>query len=151
MVQFWCLCAHCCCFRQRTGVSIGTLYATNCDALCILTPLYQNQHQLFQQLEQQLLVCGLDHRGLSLLLMCISEPWLPKTLLPVHHCSFLGPLLIDTDHWPGTPHKSCSFGDALTQSSSHHTLGSNLLKSLHLPFFPASNRSTMRITCSHAA
>ncbi|ROI16091.1 hypothetical protein DPX16_7144 [Anabarilius grahami] len=47
----------------------------------------------------------------------------PMTLSPVHHCSFLGPLLIDTDHCrPGTPHKSCSLGDALTQSSSHHNL-----------------------------
>jgi len=48
----------------------------------------------------------------------INEPRPPMTLSPVHHCSFLGALLIDTDHCrPGTPHKSCSFGDALTQSS----------------------------------
>ena len=41
---------------------------------------------------------------------------------PVHHCSYLGPLFIDTDHCTtGTPNKSCSFGAALTQSS-HQTL-----------------------------
>ena len=49
---------------------------------------------------------------------CISEPWSPMTLSLVHHCSLLGPLLIDTDHCRlGTPHKSCRFGVALTQSS----------------------------------
>ena len=51
------------------------------------------------------------------------RPCLPIILLPVHHCSFLGPLLIDTDHCRlGTPHKSCSYEDALTRSSSHHNL-----------------------------
>ena len=28
-------------------------YETNCDALCILTPFYQNQHDILQQSEQQ--------------------------------------------------------------------------------------------------
>ncbi|ROI15141.1 PIH1 domain-containing protein 1 [Anabarilius grahami] len=64
---------------------------------------------------------GSDHTGQPSLPTCINV--LSMTLSPVHHCSFLGPLLIDTDHCrPGTPHKSCSFGDALTQSSSHHNL-----------------------------
>ena len=64
---------------------------------------------------------------------------------PVRRCSVLGSLLIDTDHCrPGTPHKSCSSGDALTQSSSHHILA------LRLPIFPAFNTSTLR-TCSLAA
>ncbi|KAK3565642.1 hypothetical protein QTP86_012966 [Hemibagrus guttatus] len=59
---------------------------------------------------------GSDHTGQPSLPTCINEPWPPMTLSPVHHCSFLGPLLIDTDHCrPGTPHKSCSFGDALIQ------------------------------------
>lgn len=39
---------------------------------------------------------GLDHTG-QLFCTCINEPWPPMTLSPVHHCSFLGPLLIDTD------------------------------------------------------
>jgi len=66
---------------------------------------------------------GSDHTGQPSLLMTINEPCPPMTLSPVHYCSFLGPLLIDTDHCrPGTPHKSCSFGDGLTKSSSHHNL-----------------------------
>ncbi|ROI79356.1 Succinate--hydroxymethylglutarate CoA-transferase [Anabarilius grahami] len=66
---------------------------------------------------------GSDLTGQPSLPTCLNEPWPPMTLSPVHRCSFLGPLLIDTDHCrPGTPHKSCSFGDALTQSSSHHNL-----------------------------
>ena len=49
--------------------------------------------------------------------------WLPMTLSLVHHCSFLGPLLIGTDHCrQGTPLKSYSFGDALTQWCRHHIL-----------------------------
>ncbi|KAF7653380.1 hypothetical protein LDENG_00083740 [Lucifuga dentata] len=55
--------------------------------------------------------------------MHINEPWVLMTLLPVHWLSFLGPLLVGTDCCiPGTPHKTCHFGDALTQSSSHHRL-----------------------------
>ena len=54
-LQFWCSCFHCWCFRRWTGVSMGTLtglrlcspYTTNCDALCILTHFYQNQHQIW--------------------------------------------------------------------------------------------------------
>ena len=66
---------------------------------------------------------GLDHTGQPSLLMCINEPWPPMTLSPDHYCSFLGPLLIDTDHCRlGTSHKSCSFGDILTWSSSHHNV-----------------------------
>lgn len=41
----------------------------------------------------------------------------------VYHCPFLGPQLIDSDHCrQGTPHKSCSFGDGVTQTPSHHNL-----------------------------
>lgn len=48
-------------------------------------------------------------------------PWLCRLFTAVFQCYFLGTLLIDTDHCiPGKPHKSCSFGEALTQSSSHH-------------------------------
>lgn len=38
----------------------------------------------------------------------------PMTMSVVHHCNFFGPVLIDTDY--------CSLGDALTQSSGHHSL-----------------------------
>ena len=36
---------------------------------------------------------GSDHMGQRSLLLCISESWPPMTLLPVHPCSFLGPLI----------------------------------------------------------
>lgn len=55
----------------------------------------------------------LDQMGQPSLFVCISELWLPVML--VHHCSFLGPLLIDTDLCGlGTPRKSFRFEDALT-------------------------------------
>jgi len=95
---------------------------------------------------------GSDHTGQPSLPTCINEPWPPMTLTPVHHCSFLGPLLINTAYCrPGTPHKSCSFGDALTQSSITVWSLSNLLKSLRLPIFPVSNTSVLRTKCSLAA
>ena len=66
---------------------------------------------------------GADHLGQPSFPTCISEPWPPMTLSPVHHCSYLRPLLIDTDLCrPGTPHTSWSFGDAVTQSSCHLSL-----------------------------
>ncbi|KAF7701884.1 hypothetical protein HF521_001167 [Silurus meridionalis] len=76
---------------------------------------------------------GSDHTDQPSLLT-----WPPTTLSPVHHCSFLGALLIDTDHCRlGTSHESCSFEDALTQTSRRHNLV--LVKPLRLPIFPASN------------
>lgn len=33
------------------SLSLASRYATNCDALCNLTPFYQNQHQRLQQFE----------------------------------------------------------------------------------------------------
>lgn len=66
---------------------------------------------------------GIRPHGPDLSPHCISEPWLPTTLSLVYLCSFLGPLVIDIDHCtPGTPHKSCRFGDALTHLSSQHSL-----------------------------
>ena len=45
--------------------------------------------------------------------MCINEPWPPMTLQLAHHCSLVGPLLINTDRCrPGPPHKNCSFENA---------------------------------------
>lgn len=83
----------------------------------------------------------------------VIENWPPMTLLSVHHCSFLGPRLIDTDHCSlGTSHKSCSFGEALILSSRHHNLA--LLKLVQIPtlaHFPASNASILKTRCSLAA
>lgn len=43
--------------------------------------------------------CLLDHTTwASLLPICISEAWLVIKLLQIHHCYFIAPLLIDTNH-----------------------------------------------------
>lgn len=64
-----------------------------------------------------------DYTDQPLLPKCISEPCPPMTLLPIHLFSLLGSLLVGADHsMPGASHKSCSFGDALTQLSSHYNL-----------------------------
>ncbi|KAK3555256.1 hypothetical protein QTP86_014834 [Hemibagrus guttatus] len=77
----------------------------------------------FRNLSNSSSSVGSDQTGQPSLPMCINKPWLPMTLSPVHHCSSLGPRLIDTDHCrPGTPHKSCSFVDALIQLFSHLNL-----------------------------
>ena len=55
----------------------------------------------------------------------------------------------DTDHCRlGKPHESCSFGDALTQLSSHHNLA--LVKIMQSHIY-VSNISTLRTTYSLAA
>lgn len=69
---------------------------------------------------------GSDHTGQPSLPMCISEPVASSPLF------LLGPRLIDTDHSRlATLYKSCSFGDALTQQSSHHSLSDLLLMLLY--------------------
>ena len=91
----------------------------------------------FSNLSNSSLSVGSDHMDWSLLPTCIYETW-AMTLSPVQHCSILGPLLIDTDHCrPGTPHKSCSSGDALAQSSSNHNLALVKLAEILMlaPFF----------------
>lgn len=73
-----------------------------------------------------------------------------QTSVLVHLCSFLGPLLIDTDPCRlGTSHRSCSSGFVLTQSSHHSLASSKLLTSSHLSICSASN--TNRTTCSLGA
>ncbi|MEQ2245360.1 hypothetical protein ILYODFUR_027000 [Ilyodon furcidens] len=62
---------------------------------------------------------GSDHMGQ------LSEPTciMSHDLSLVHHCSFLGPLLTDTNHCRSeSPCNSCSSGEALTQISSRHTV-----------------------------
>lgn len=55
---------------------------------------------------------GSDHPSQPSLPMCISDPWPPMTRSPVHHCSFLAPLLTDTDQQtrktPGLRFERCS-------------------------------------------
>ncbi|KAI5103567.1 NACHT, LRR and PYD domains-containing protein 12-like isoform X3, partial [Silurus meridionalis] len=109
---------------------------TTCLILC-WSPFYcQNSPDLssinsinfFSSLSYRSSSVGWYHRDQPSLLTCINDPRPPTTPLPVHHCSFLGALLIDTDHCrPGTSHKSCSFEDALTQTSRRHILLSGCL------------------------
>lgn len=95
---------------------------------------------------------GSDHMGQPLLPKCICFSCLPMTLSLVQHYCFLRALLIDTSHYRlGTPHKSCSFEDVLTQSTSHHSLTLFKLEQiLHMSIFPPSNTSNMRTKCLFA-
>lgn len=62
------------------------------------------------------------------------------TLSLVYWLFFLGPLMVGFNRCIlGQPHKTCCYGDALAQLSSHHNLA---LRSLHLPIFSAFNTST---------
>ncbi|KAI5617592.1 tyrosine-protein kinase CSK [Silurus asotus] len=84
----------------------------------ISEPLSIKRIHFFSSLSYRSSSVGSDHTDRPSFLTCFNESWLPTTLSPVHQCSFFGPILIDTDHCrSGTSHKSCSFGDALTQSS----------------------------------
>ncbi|KAK3556042.1 hypothetical protein QTP70_001853 [Hemibagrus guttatus] len=102
----------------RTRGYGSTLYYNNTLYYNIRTSI-----NFFSNLSNSSSSFGSDHTGQPSLPTCINEPWPPMALSTVHHCSFLGPLLIDTDRCRmGTPYKSCSFGDALIQSSNHHNL-----------------------------
>lgn len=68
----------------------------------------------------------------------------------IHKLSFLGPLLIDTNHFTsGIPYKASHFRDALTQSSHHHNLV--LVKYSHLCQYFSVPVSTLRTVCLLAA
>ncbi|KAI5109302.1 heparan sulfate 2-O-sulfotransferase 1 isoform X1 [Silurus meridionalis] len=71
-----------------------------------------NSINFFSNLSYRSSSVGSDNTGQPLFPTCINEPWLP--MIPFT---------------PVPPHKCCSFGDALTQSSSHHSLA------LACPFF----------------
>lgn len=52
-----------------------------------------------------------DDKGQSLVPICINMPWWSMTLLLVHYCLFLGPVLIDAHHGrTELLHKNGSFG-----------------------------------------
>lgn len=101
------------CFKQWTGVSMGTLTglwlpaqnATNCDALCSDTFLSKPVLTFWATVA----------RLLNQIPMWINESWLPMTLSLVHPFSFLERLFICTDHYPQrTPHMSCSFWESVS-------------------------------------
>lgn len=64
----------------------------------------------------------------------------PTTLWSVDQRSFLVALFRDTDHCPRKPHKSCSFGDALFQSSM-------ATKSLSTSVNPSKDMSSLKTKC----
>lgn len=84
------------------SLPLASRYATNCDALCNLTPFYQNQHQRLQQFEQQWFGPQASH----------CSPRVPISLGYTRPCRRF--TTVDPDHCrQGTPHKSCSFRDTL--------------------------------------
>lgn len=80
---------------------------------------------------------GLDH---------MDQPSLPWPCPWFTTVPYLEPPLINTDHCRlGTPHTSCSCGDALPSRLAFTIWpSSNWLKSLHLLIFPASNTLNFR-------
>lgn len=130
MFQFLCSHAHCWNFWQCTGVNMGTLnglclcspIATNSNALCILTHEVLSESALtstFGATVTQLV--GLTIQANN---HCYQMQWALATHDPLANLLFSPwTTLRDTDYCTQvTLKKSCSFGDALTQSSSHHTL-----------------------------
>ena len=104
-------------------------YATNCNALCILTPLHQNQHQLLQQFEQQKLSCWTRPHGPTIAPPVHQWPshrfttvpsfttfwWILTTAdweIPVCSGRYLSKVVL----------QFYSFWNALTQLSSHRNL-----------------------------
>lgn len=72
------------------------------------------------------------------------------TLLQVNWFSFLGPLLAGTYYCKlGTPHKTCCFGDAFIQPSSHHHLA--IVKVTQITFFvlPTHKRQELTVHLLH--
>lgn len=78
---------------------------------------------------------------------CISEPSEPMVTSSVHRFSFLGAILVATNHCiQGTScMKNCCFGNALTHSFDHYNLAS--FRFSCLPIFPASNVTNELFTC----
>ncbi len=119
--------------QQCLGSWYMSKYTTNCDAMCILTPFH-----------------WIGPHGPAF--TPHMHQWALATRDPVagHHCPFLEPLLIDTDHCRPT---RAAVLEMLWPSHLAITIWplSNILKSLRLPIFPASNTSNLRTKCSLAA
>lgn len=90
------------------------------------------------------LVKGWNLLGISSLARASRiKPWVLMTLLLGHHLSFFGPRLEAFNHCiPGTPHRTCCFGNVLTQSSCHPKLALVKVTQLHT----SDMRSTEGIT-----
>lgn len=128
MVQFWCPLLV---LSAVSGVSMDTLTAlllcshihNNCDALCIRTPLHQNQH-FFSSLSYTYLVCRIrPHRP-------AFTPHMREWVLAAHDAVAYSPLY-QALHIRTTP-QQLQFCQMLWQAP-------NSLQSLHLSIFPACN------------
>ena len=80
-----------------------------------------------------------------LLPLFIREPWPPTILSEVNHCSLLGCVLRETDTADQVdPARSAVLAIILPCQTITVRPLLNTLKSVHLPFCPASNTSTLR-------
>lgn len=108
-------------------------YTKNSNALCTLTPFLSELASHFSAFGAKVAHVW-DWIGQPFLPTCISEPIGGSPLFLPWTRFFLLP---DIDYLiPGTPQKSCSFGDPLTQFSSRYNFSLIKLlklKSLHLP------------------
>ena len=125
MVQFWRSCPHCRCFWQWTGVIMGTLtilqlHSPICRKLqCTMcSDIFMTWPALRFSAFWTTVVLRHVIRQDSFCSPCASmslghlQPWCWFTSCPsLHHFCI-----------PETPHKTCCFGYALTQSSSLHYL-----------------------------
>lgn len=110
-------------------------YAQQNAVCCVLWHLsIRNNINFFSNFSYSNLCVREDHKGQSRLPKCALETWPSMTLSPVHQCSFLGILFIDTDHCrPTRP----AILEMLWPSNLVITPWSlNSLKSLYLPIFP---------------
>lgn len=81
------------------GVSTGTLTCLQIQShrhskLCVLTPIYQNQHYFCQQFCYRS-SSAQSKKRVRLCSPHISEPWVPFVLSLVHQLSFFRPLLVN--------------------------------------------------------
>lgn len=132
MAHFWHLCAHDRASQWSTGVcSYAMMFCVSWQLSIIASITF------FSNMCYSSSFVGTDQTSWPLLPTHISEPWVLRTLSPVHQLPFFGPLSVLTEHCiAGTPYKTWHFGDALTQRPSHHSLFmSKSLKSLHMPLF----------------
>lgn len=153
VVQFWYSHTHCWCCWQWVEVSIGALtcqqlYSSICNKLQYTVFWHlsvRTSINFFSNLTNSSLAVRLDHTDKPLITTWISAPLPPMAVGTLPLCS--SPLFFlwtTYDRYDplstGNPHKSCGFGNLLTQSSMHHNLPWEIvLKSLRLPIFLVSN------------
>lgn len=100
-------CTWCCCFEQWAGFSIGTLQAIITNHNAAWVP-FKKEALLMSASNQNKLICLMGTTQ-------ASGPSPSKSVIQFTIPS-LDPFLVATDHWRAIwAHKSCIYGDALTQ------------------------------------